>query len=688
MKFLHKIFNNIKKNKEWYRKLVLIFFFGALLLVYLLKITRDVYSGDIGDLVTAAWVFGVAHPPGYPLFTFLGYLFSHYLPVALPPVSKVAIISVLASWIGLIFIYKFAFRVTKNFYLSLLSTSILAFSYLYWIQAEIPEVFALNNLFIILILYYSILFYEEKKAKHLYILVFLCGLSLTHHQTVLLLFPSVLILTARHFKFVFWNWRRLLIMTGLFLIGLLPYLYVPIAASQNPILNWNNATNVDNFIKLVLRLSYGDFAPNIFILPLELKFLVVKHYIQALVSNFSYQIVFVFFLGILYLGFKQKILAISLAIGFLLSGPFFVFYAAPLVSNEVYLGIIERFYVFSSIIFMLIVVYGLLAIKILLSIIFKHNLLYSNILLLYFIIIPLFLFIYNNPKTDLSKTTIGNNLVIDMFSSIPRNSVLTVSGDTQTFNTWYMSYVLKYRKDVDIVNSIGIGSNVFYEREKNKYKRKNPKVKESDLYQNTFEQLREKRKIFFTFDQRYSTRGTILVPKGLVLEVIDREKIPSKTDYEKEITKILSHLHVPIRNKLKSYDDNLITSEIPGIYSEAFIKVGNFFSIYYKDPIKATYYYKKALDIDDEYHSAYANYGLNIYNKSKDCRGSINYINKAIELYPIQKDYYLLLYNLYKDCKISKSNIYTLNKVFKSRYKEDIETALKIGYKSGRIKSN
>src|SRR4030066_1838983 len=117
---------------KFVKKIIIFFFFTFIGIVYLHNLTRDIYSGDIGDLVTAAYVFGVAHPPGYPLFSFLGFIISH-LPIPLPVVSKVGLISVFSSLTGLIIYYKFCQKVKESVFISLLSTSILAFSYFYWL---------------------------------------------------------------------------------------------------------------------------------------------------------------------------------------------------------------------------------------------------------------------------------------------------------------------------------------------------------------------------------------------------------------------------------------------------------------------------------------------------------------------------------------------------------------------------
>lgn len=671
MKSFKKLNNYINKRKQLFSNLILFLFFFFVLIVYLHNITRDVYAGDIGDLVTAAYVFGVPHPPGYPLFTFLGYLFSHYLPVALPPVSKVAIISVLASFIGLIFFYKFSFRVTKSIFISLLSTAILGFSYFYWLHAEIPEVFALNNLFAILILYYSIIFYQEKKPKHLYLVVFLCGLSLTHHQTILFTFPAVLLLVIKHFRFVFFNPKRVLLMIFLFLLGLLPFIYIPIAASHNPVINWNNAVNLENFIKLVSRKAYGDFAPPLFAIPLDVKFIIVADYFKAIAADFSYLILFVFLLGFIYLFKKDKWIFSSLLLAYFLSGPFFIFYCAVYALSEVHMGVIERFYVLSSIIFMFFVVYGFLFLRNLgFAILLKKF--YTYAILACFLIVPYFQIIYNSPKTDLSKTTLGRDMVYDMLSAIPKDSILLLSGDNETFNTWYMHYVLGYRKDIIMINAKSVQPNNYIEREKKKYKQKHPNVDEKKLLYYTYEELRKKKKIYSVASFNVD-RSTILIPKGLVYEIVNIKDIPPEDIYEKEINRLVKNFHVPRRDTLKPYNNNLIAMEAPTLYSEAFIQIATFFGNYYNDTSKAEFYYKKALQTDTSYHHAYAGMGINQYNKSQDCSNAAKNIKKAIDLYPIKREYYQYLYVLYKKCHVPKSQLAELQKTYKLLFNKDIE---------------
>jgi hypothetical protein len=45
-------------------------------LIYALTVEHTVPTGDSGELIATAYVLGVAHPPGYPLWTMLAHIAS------------------------------------------------------------------------------------------------------------------------------------------------------------------------------------------------------------------------------------------------------------------------------------------------------------------------------------------------------------------------------------------------------------------------------------------------------------------------------------------------------------------------------------------------------------------------------------------------------------------------------------
>ena len=53
---------------------------GGVSAVYSATCCPTVPGGDSGELIVTAHLGGVAHPPGYPLFTMIGYIASHAIP--------------------------------------------------------------------------------------------------------------------------------------------------------------------------------------------------------------------------------------------------------------------------------------------------------------------------------------------------------------------------------------------------------------------------------------------------------------------------------------------------------------------------------------------------------------------------------------------------------------------------------
>src|SRR5581483_3743926 len=139
----------------------------------------------------------------------------------------------------------------------------------------------------------------------------------------------------------------------LFLGGLLPYLYVPIAASHHPAISWDNASTLSNFLDLLLRRDYGGFAPGIVNqTPFSVKLLHIKEYFTMLTVTYTIPVVIVCVGGLILFGLKEELITISLLVMFIISGPFFAFYSAPGVVSDFWLGVVERFYQLSFIIFL------------------------------------------------------------------------------------------------------------------------------------------------------------------------------------------------------------------------------------------------------------------------------------------------------------------------------------------------
>jgi hypothetical protein len=205
-------------------------------------------------LQAAAPVLGIAHPTGYPSYMMLAHLFT-YLPLG-DEAYRVNLVSAVFGVLAVVMTFLVAVRLTGR--AAAAASGALAFGLtpIFWSQAVIAEVYTMNAVFIASVLYVLLLWRESRRDRHLLLAAFLMGLSLTHHLSSALLIPAALLfvyLTDRSLLKRGGLWLKGL---GLFALGLLPYVYLPIRAAMDAPLNEADPSNIERFLLLV---SGGGF---------------------------------------------------------------------------------------------------------------------------------------------------------------------------------------------------------------------------------------------------------------------------------------------------------------------------------------------------------------------------------------------------------------------------------------------
>lgn len=625
--------------------------FLLLLVIYIHNLSRSVYGGDVGDLVTSAVIGGVPHPPGYPLFTLFGFLLTRLTSIVnQTPAFLVGLISAISSAGAVAIYFIFANRSTKSLLVALIASLTLAFTFLFWFYAEIAEVFALNNFFVVLLLFLAYEFYSKKKLLFLYALSFVAGLALTNHHTIIFIFPALLMMVWRELLSSVKTSKKTLIWCFLFgVVGFAPYLYAVVASLTHPFIDWANITSLQDVIDLILRKKYGTFQLASFhnITPAA-RFVVLKTYFIVLLTQLTIPVTALSLLGIVALFRKDKIVAIALSSAFLLSGPFFVVYAGFFLNNSFYFGIYERFLSLSAIIFLFFFPFGLLAFTTFLSRFFsrkEYGYLFKGV----FILIPFMLFIYNMPKTDLSQVWIGDILGENHLAVLPRKSVLFLSGDTNLFNTWYVRYARHVRPDTEVMN--GLSPEKTVEIFGKKYQRTR-----AEDFVSVLDRLDHERPVFS--DLRFTgkeVKGT-WVPYGLYYEYRNTsEKKLTYEEYALRTQEIWSKMRLPTNEEKESvaYNNHTI-SVFPEMYANGLVVAGNYFLSEYQKKSDALSYYKRALEVDPLYAKAYGTLGAFYLTDERDCEQAIPFLRKSIELYPFDKNYYYLLYLSMRECNVGK----------------------------------
>ncbi len=208
-------------------------------IIYLATLAPGVFGFDSAELATGVYIGGIVHPTGYPLYMLVGKLFS-FLPIgdlAFRLNLMSAIFASLAIWVIFEIIYIFG----KNKWVAAFSAMILAISNYFWQLALVAEVYTLHIFLLAINILLLLKWQKSGNYKFLAGFVFCYSLSLTNHTSGILFAPgfAYIILTSKY-----WKWklsRQNLLLAGLFILGLLPYLYLPLRALANPSLNYINS---------------------------------------------------------------------------------------------------------------------------------------------------------------------------------------------------------------------------------------------------------------------------------------------------------------------------------------------------------------------------------------------------------------------------------------------------------------
>ena len=211
--------------------------FVATLIVYILTMSPTVNSFDSGEFIAGAYVMGIIHSPGYPLYLLLGYLISHLTSGDVA--YSVNLLSATFGAATATIVFFSSYLLSGRYWSAVLAAFLLAFSLLFWSQSLIAEVYTLNTLLIGCISLAVIQFYRRPATNTLITLGFVFGLSLTHHPSAAILIPGLLIiLLAKRAALRQMSIRELSSAVLAFLLPLSLYLYLPLRFRADPAINY------------------------------------------------------------------------------------------------------------------------------------------------------------------------------------------------------------------------------------------------------------------------------------------------------------------------------------------------------------------------------------------------------------------------------------------------------------------
>ena len=193
------------------------------------------------------------------LIKFVRY-FPHLTPAYFVNLSSAVFTSLAAALIGLSI--KLSTKPSVYTYSAIiLSMGMFAFSPLIWQYATTAEVFPMNTFFAALIIYLVILFTTSHNLYIAYIGAFICGLALCNQHTIILYEIPLILWILYLLKHTIYTQPIILLILSLsFLVGLIPYIYLPLSDALNPRPgSWGRPSTLHGFVHHILRRDYGTF---------------------------------------------------------------------------------------------------------------------------------------------------------------------------------------------------------------------------------------------------------------------------------------------------------------------------------------------------------------------------------------------------------------------------------------------
>jgi hypothetical protein len=417
-------------------------------ILFFITAARDIVVGDSPELITAAATLGVAHEPGYPLFTMLGHLFS-LIPFGSIP-FRVNLLSVVCDALAVGVIYLAALRLTRSQLAAAAAALLLATNPTFWEWSLAAEVFPLNNLLAALLVLLLTAWYQEpERSGFLIAMFFVAGLGLTNHQTIVLLAPA--------FCFVLWQRRTILfaqpsvlaIGIAAFIIGLLPYAYIPWASARHPLYNWGNVSSVHDLIDVIRRKTYGSghlvSAP-------EYRGGSGIGRIVALLGSFGPVILPLALLGAVASYRHARWYFWFSILAFTFAGPFFVWITnLNLTTAPSALFVLQRFFLLSEVIVAPLVAFGFLYIA---NSIRRYAprlpISAPGLVMVATLIVATIIVLTNYGRINQSRNSIERRFAEDIWATTEPGSILIARGDI-AFALTYFQKVEKVGKDTTVV---------------------------------------------------------------------------------------------------------------------------------------------------------------------------------------------------------------------------------------------
>uniref|UniRef100_A0A8C4Q153 Transmembrane protein 260 n=1 Tax=Eptatretus burgeri TaxID=7764 RepID=A0A8C4Q153_EPTBU len=324
-------------------------------------------------------------------------------------------------------------RATGSPTAAIYGAGVFAFSRLTWQWAVSTDVFSLNNLFGSLLLLLSVCFEQaaeiQIRVKLAWLVAFCSGLSLCNQHTMVLGLacqaPWLLYQLYRRKEL---SWRIMVQLSAFLAFGLLPYMYLPLSSwSGQARWSWGDASSVRGLLMHVLRQEYGTFS-------------------LAKAGSGSGM------LTLLRSGQRASELPLLLLLMILLYSLFFAWRANLDISNPLFLGVVERFWLQPLLLLSAMAGIGLSALHIQLSSWLGRPGLLKTVKWLLVATCILWQLKDNYKSCNKSQDTVVEEFGTNVLLSLPKAALVLTRGDLPGNALRYLHYCRGLRPDVTLVD--------------------------------------------------------------------------------------------------------------------------------------------------------------------------------------------------------------------------------------------
>ncbi len=227
---------------------------GAFVL-YTITLCPTIFVEDAAEFSTAAAVFGVPHPPGYPLYTLLAGLFVRVLPVG-DVAYRSNLFSAACGFAAVAVLWLVLRRVGVSRLGALVATMSFAVGETFWSECLAAEVHSLNILLLVLAWLCTFQAVQAPNARRYAWAGTIIGLAIGHRNINALFLAPLLVVLELERRKQKRDLRLLVIALGALAATAAVYLYLPVAASRDPALNMGAPTSPERVWSVITAHAY------------------------------------------------------------------------------------------------------------------------------------------------------------------------------------------------------------------------------------------------------------------------------------------------------------------------------------------------------------------------------------------------------------------------------------------------